>query len=310
MGNAHLLSVSLTDLSFADDVEQFSRNRCWNCIKLIAVGCASQGFKFLNCFKIDAIHRAFFVLENAKAASLHCQSPRLGRLVDTATFHFLGVMFGSLLGAIVVEWLCMYTFWPDAGWKHAQQMFQHELGWLSQDLLHSVVIKEPGRTATWLAQTVYDWLMVKTGMQHNINALTQYARSTSPQQTGTLNLRYELGRAMIKFQDYGLAALYTVLTFCVRMVILALTIPLFALAAFTGLVDGLVRRDLRKFGSGRESSYLYHKARGTIIPLTIVLWTVYLAIPISISPLLILLPCALLLGVSVYITASSFKKYL
>ena len=31
-------------------------------------------------------------------------------------------------------------------------------------------------------------------------------------------------------------------------------------------------------------------------------WTVYLAIPISISPLLILLPCAVLLGVSVYIT--------
>ena len=87
-------------------------------------------------------------------------------------------------------------------------------------------------------------------------------------------------------------------------------IPLFALAAFTGLVDGLVRRDLRKFGSGRESSYLYHKARGTIIPLTIVPWTVYLAIPISISPLLILLPCAVLLGVSVYITVSSFKKYL
>ncbi|CAH0282856.1 MULTISPECIES: TIGR03747 family integrating conjugative element membrane protein [Pseudomonas] len=233
----------------------------------------------------------------------------LGMLFSTP-FHFLGVMFGSLLGAIVVEWLCMYTFWPDAGWKHAQQMFQHELGWLSQDLLHSVVIKEPGRTATWLAQTVYDWLMVKTGMQDNINALTQYARLTSPQQTGTLNLRYELGRAMIKFQDYGLAALYTVLTFCVRMVILTLTIPLFALAAFTGLVDGLVRRDLRKFGSGRESSYLYHKARGTIIPLTIVPWTVYLAIPISISPLLILLPCAVLLGVSVYITVSSFKKYL
>lgn len=55
----------------------------------------------------------------------------LGMLFSTP-FHFLGVMFGSLLGAIVVEWLCMYTFWPDAGWKHAQQMFQHELGWLSR----------------------------------------------------------------------------------------------------------------------------------------------------------------------------------
>lgn len=49
------------------------------------------------------------------------------------------------------------------------------------------------------------------------------------------------------------------LTFVVRLVILVMTIPLFLMAAFTGLVDGLVRRDLRKFGAGRESSYLYHK---------------------------------------------------
>ena len=223
-------------------------------------------------------------------------------------FHFIGVMFGSLLGAILVEWVCLYVFWPDAGWKHAQQMFEHELSWLSQDLLHSVIVQEPGRTATWLAQLVYDWAMVKSGLQDGINTLTNYARTN--QQTGGLDLRYQIGWVLIKLQDYGLAALYTVLTFCVRMVILTLTIPLFAMAAFTGLVDGLVRRDLRKFGSGRESSYLYHKARATIVPLTIVPWTVYLAIPISISPLLILLPCAALLGVSVCITAASFKKYL
>jgi integrating conjugative element membrane protein (TIGR03747 family) len=96
----------------------------------------------------------------------------------------------------------------------------------------------------------------------------------------------------------------------VRLVVLALTIPLFALAAFTGLVDGLVRRDLWRFGAGRESSYLYHKARGTIIPLAIFPWTFYLALPISISPMLVLLPCAAALGVAVSITTGSFKKYL
>ena len=237
------------------------------------------------------------------------QKTFLGILIATP-FHFLGVMFGSLLAAIVVEWICLYQFWPEAGWRHAQQMFEYELSWLSQDLIHSVVIKEPGCTATWLAQRVYDWLMVKTGVLDSINALTYYAGTTSPQQIVNFDLRYETGRVMIKLQDYGLAALYTVLTFCVRMVILTMTIPLFLLAGFTGLVDGLVRRDLRKFGSGRESSYLYHKARGTIIPLVIAPWTVYLAMPVSVSPLLILLPSAVLLGMSVYITVSSFKKYL
>ncbi len=235
------------------------------------------------------------------------QKTFLGMLL-TMPFHFIGVMFGSLLGAILVEWVCLYFFWPDASWKHAQEMFEYELGWLSQDLLRSVIIQEPGRTAAWLAHLVYDWVMVKSGLQDGIDALTHYARTA--RQTESLDLRYQIGWVLIKFQDYGLAALYTVLTFCVRMVILILTTPLFAIAVFTGLVDGLVRRDLRKFGSGRESSYLYHKARATIVPLTIVPWTIYLTIPISVSPLLILLPCAALLGVSVCITASSFKKYL
>lgn len=231
-------------------------------------------------------------------------------MVLSAPFQFIGVMFGSLLGAIIIEWACLYLFWSDEGWRHAQRMFEYELSWLSQDLLQSVVIKEPGRTATWLAQTVYDWLMVKSGLQGSIAGLTEYARSASIRQTGTLDLRYEIGRVMIQLEDYGLAALYTVLTFCVRLVILTLTIPLFVLAAFTGLVDGLVQRDLRKFGSGRESSYLYHKARGTIFPFVMVPWVGYLALPISVSPFLILMPCAFFIGLSIHITALSFKKYL
>lgn len=224
-------------------------------------------------------------------------------------FQFIGVMFGSLLGAVLLEWLCLYFFWPDAGWRHAQDMFDYELSWLSKDLLQSVIIREPGRTATWLVQWAYDLIMIKTGFQQIADEMMGYAQSTRLP-ADSFDIRYYVGWLMIQSRDFGLAALYTVLTFCIRLVILTLTIPLFVLAAFTGLVDGLVRRDLRKFGSGRESSYLYHKARATILPLAIIPWTVYLAIPVSVSPLLILLPCALLLGFSVCITVSSFKKYL
>lgn len=113
-----------------------------------------------------------------------------------------------------------------------------------------MVIREPGRTAVWLTQTVHDWLVVKTGLQETVDGLTQYARSPEQQKAGSFDLRYEMGRAVVSLRDYGLAALYTVLTFCVRTVILLLTIPLFVLAAFTGLIDGLAQRDLRKIGPG------------------------------------------------------------
>ncbi|MCU1765525.1 TIGR03747 family integrating conjugative element membrane protein [Pseudomonas protegens] len=247
--------------------------------------------------------------EIAEKAKQQQEGPKtLLGIMFSLPFAFIGVMFGGLFGAILVEWICMYFFWSEAGWQHAQHMFEYEISWLSQDLLHSVIVQEPGRTATWLTRLVYDWVMVKSGLQDNLNALTEYARL--PRRHSELDLRYEIGWMLIKFQDYGLAALYTALTFCVRIVILILTIPLFTLAAFTGLVDGLVRRDLRKFGYGRESSYLYHKARGSILPLVIVPWTIYLAIPVSINPLFVLLPCAALLALSVSITISSFKKYI
>jgi len=39
-------------------------------------------------------------------------------------------------------------------------------------------------------------------------------------------------------------------------------------------------------------------------------WVVYLALPVSLHPLLILLPSAALLGLAVNLTAGSFKKYI
>jgi integrating conjugative element membrane protein (TIGR03747 family) len=222
-------------------------------------------------------------------------------------FNFLGVMFGSLILAILVDWLCLYFFWPEAGWRHGQKMLISEVGWLSKGLVHSAIVQEPGRTATWLVTETYDWLIVKTGMLSWAQGMESIAHAGPRNE---LDMRYWAAQSVTTVQNYALAALFTCLVFCVRLVVLLMTIPLFAMAALTGLVDGLVRRDLRKFGAGRESSYLYHKARATIVPLAIFPWTLYLALPISISPMLVLLPCAGLLGLSVSITASSFKKYI
>jgi hypothetical protein len=46
------------------------------------------------------------------------------------------------------------------------------------------------------------------------------------------------------------------------------------------------------------------------VPLLVSPWIIYPALPISISPLLILLPMAATFGITVSISAGSFKKYL
>ncbi|EBO4216125.1 hypothetical protein DK983_17260 [Salmonella enterica] len=76
------------------------------------------------------------------------------------------------------------------------------------------------------------------------------------------------------------------------------------------MVEGLSRRDLRRYGAGYESSFLYHHAKRFIKPSVIYPCMLYLSWPTAIYPNLILLPAALLLGASVTVLMSTFKKYL
>lgn len=86
---------------------------------------------------------------------------------------------------------------------------------------------------------------------------------------------------------FTLMAVYVAFTFVVRLAILILATPLFLLAALTGFVDGLMRRDLRKFGAGRESSFVYHRAKRAVIPLLVVPWIIYRSLPFTINPMVI-----------------------
>ncbi|MGL4667459.1 MAG: ParB family protein, partial [Saezia sp.] len=46
---------------------------------------------------------------------------------------------------------------------------------------------------------------------------------------------------------------YTTLTFIVRLLVLLLSVPLFVMVIFVAVIDGLVKRDLRRFIAGHES---------------------------------------------------------
>ncbi|MGK8436762.1 TIGR03747 family integrating conjugative element membrane protein [Ectopseudomonas hydrolytica] len=228
--------------------------------------------------------------------------------IVTLPFRMLGVLLGSLLLSIVIECVGMHWFWPDQGWRHAQGMLDYELSQLSSHFTHSAVVQEPGRTARQLVEVVYEWIFVKTGLLDWMSQAS--ARARAPSHAEARDLRYYISQVYIWSESYLIAAAFTVLTFIVRVLVLVLTLPLFIMAAFVGLVDGLVRRDVRKFGAGRESGFVYHRAKASLAPLALMPWIIYLTLPISLHPLLVLLPSAVLLGIAVCITASSFKKYL
>ncbi len=226
----------------------------------------------------------------------------------TLPFRFFGVLCGSLLLCILIECIGMHFFWPEQGWHHAQGMLSFELDQLSTHFTRSVVVQEPGRTAHWLVERAYDWVFVKSGLMDWVRDAA--AQSRAGAQAQAKDFRYYLGLVYVHLEGYLIAAAFTVLVFLVRLLVLCLTLPLFVMAAFVGLVDGLVRRDIRRFGAGRESGFIYHRAKASLMPLAVLPWVVYLALPVSVNPLLILLPSAALLGLATDIAAGSFKKYL
>ncbi|VBT19770.1 TIGR03747 family integrating conjugative element membrane protein [Burkholderia pseudomallei] len=225
----------------------------------------------------------------------------------TLPFRFLGVLIGSLFLAVLIEWVGMLILWPNQGWHHAQAMLHHETDQLAADFFDSLLVHEPAHTAQVWLDAAYRLVFVKTGLLSWIRDADAQTHANSVRGT---DLRHYLGLVAVHLEDYLLAALYTGLTFLVRLLVLIMVLPLFVVVAFTGFVDGLVRRDIRRFGAGRESGFLHHRAKATMMPLAVLPWIVYLALPVSMNPLLVLLPCAALLGLSVDVTVGTFKKYL
>ncbi len=249
-------------------------------------------------------------MSDPAVAAQRQQIRQQGLLVGLITlpFRLFGVLCGSLFLCVVIECVGMHFFWPEEGWHHAQNMLNHELALVSESFTRSVIVQEPGRSAKHLMELAYDRLFAQSGLLDWMRDAASQARTGA--QNHAHDFRYYMALIYVHVESYLIASAYTVLVFLVRLLVLTLILPLFLLAAFVGLVDGLVRRDVRSFGAGRESGFVYHRARAILMPLAVLPWVVYLALPVSIHPLLIMLPSAALLGGAVDIAAATFKKYL
>ena len=210
----------------------------------------------------------------------------------------------SLVFSILIEWIGMAFWWEEQGVAHSRQMLVNELQFLGADFHRSWLTSQPMQFASDLSERFYIIAFEWTGLIDLIQWVTPVP---SAEESGVRPLLHQLYRPVA---DYVLAGMQITQVFAVRLAILALATPVFGLFTLVALVDGLVRRDLRRWGGGRESSFVYHYAKKAAIPLIIMAWVLYLALPFSLHPSWIILPFALAFAFAVTITASTFKKYL
>lgn len=205
----------------------------------------------------------------------------------------IGILFASLILSIIFEWIGITWFWTEQGYRHSREMMLAEIGWFESHFTDSLLHSSPVQLVQFILSEVNNWLFVKTGI-----------RAWLSQIDGDVGIIGHYGRAYIE------SIMYVTLTFCIRVMIIVFTLPLFVLSALVGLTDGLVRRDLRRFGRGYESSFIYHNAKRTVFPIIFFAWAIYLSVPFSLHPNWILLPAAGLFGFAISVVSGSFKKYL
>ena len=89
---------------------------------------------------------------------------------------------------------------------------------------------------------------------------------------------------LLPARDYLAAAMNITQVFGLRLAVLVLSSPVFVLFGLVGLTEGLVRRDLRRWRGGWESSFVYHHAKRVVLPLPVGAAIVYLAAPRERAP--------------------------
>lgn len=203
-----------------------------------------------------------------------------------------GVLVGFCLGAwmlaIALEWLGDAFLWRNTCASHSEQVLQATWQWW----------RVSAGAPVWLVE---DLALISGKLQHGIAALVHSLNGQSGlfwTEAVTTVIHCAL-----------LSAGNVTLTFMLRLAILLQALPLFALTITIGLIDGLVRRDLRRFGAGHESGFVYHHARrmlGSSLAATGLVW---LAVPVFFVPEYVLVPGAVVIGIAMSVASGAFKKY-
>lgn len=230
---------------------------------------------------------------------------RRGFFAKTIEFilKIIGLVLFAAFISIVIEWVGMTFFYDEKGYEHAESMMKKEIQYLSDSLGEDSINSEAIKTASEKVSQISNFLFVDSGLVDKLNNARMIDSGDSE--------FTKLGKGLLaEYYDYFMAAINILIMFMIRLSILILSLPAFILFGIVGACDGLKQRDLRRWCGGNESGYIYHWAKKFALPILIAAWVIYLAMPTSIHPNLIITPFAVLFGLVLMVMTSKFKKYL
>ncbi|MBW8833410.1 MAG: TIGR03747 family integrating conjugative element membrane protein, partial [Burkholderiales bacterium] len=197
-----------------------------------------------------------------------------------------------------------YTLWEDKAELHSRDMVAEDLGYIVA-APRSVLIEDTVSFSKLLVDYVsapFERLGVDAWYRR---ALTQAQPASDAGLAGASSaLSLEIARCLM-------ISKYVAQDTVLRLAIAVFAMPAFVLACLLGAVDGLVRRDLRRWGGGRESSFVYHRAKRLASWCLTGGFAAYLSWPFGgFNPAYMVLVFTALVAASLSTTLATFKKYL
>lgn len=208
--------------------------------------------------------------EQRSPPSRPAQGP-VGWLLSLAG-RLIGLIIGALVLRIVLELAGLYFWWPQEASRHVFQVMRRE----RVELVIALQSHPSGDEIL---------VLLEKGATHVL-------------------------MANMFLQKPFTTLVYTLVSFMQRLIWLSAMLPLICLCVVIGLTEGLVQRDLRRFGSGLESVFLHRYVIRSGSSVASTLWVVYLAQPLFLPVTLVLLPINLWFGITVWMVAGSFKRWL
>jgi integrating conjugative element membrane protein (TIGR03747 family) len=249
--------------------------------------------------------------------------PRVKGPVEIALGLSLGLismtLFSWFLGCLI-EFVGIYTVWPDKAERHSRDLVAEDLVYIAA-APRSLLIEDTVGFSHSVVQRVQTWYQ-RLGVlawyeRHHGADRTQASPAATPavgsgKAAGLVHKTFGRlsGDVQREASRWALISMYVAQDTLLRLAIAAFAAPAFALACLLGLVDGLVRRDLRRWGGGRESSFIYHNAKRYTIWALTGGFTLYLAWPFGgFNPAYMVLFFTALVALTLSTTVAAFKKY-
>ncbi len=215
---------------------------------------------------------------------------------------------------VAIEVVGIHTIWKDKGEAHSKSLVDQDLAYIAaapRSLLIDDTVGFSREVVRRVAQPYHALGLVRWYQRHHGPQSEQIDRTAGTDSKalarGLNNGTVYASRTMSQIAVISMFVAQDVL---LRMSIALFALPAFALACLLGAVDGLVRRDLRRWGGGRESSFIYHHAK------RYTLWSLtggfglYLAWPFGgFNPAYMVLVFTVLVAATLSTTLAAFKKY-